>query len=75
MEVVKTVCRRFEEVLMKTLVIAEKPSVAQDIVRAITPTELALFAHAIAGLQAVQGCIEAEVTALRKPAVSALSAF
>jgi DNA topoisomerase-3 len=27
-----------EEVLMKTLVIAEKPSVAQDIVRAITPT-------------------------------------
>ena len=28
----------FEEVLMKTLVIAEKPSVAQDIVRAITPT-------------------------------------
>ena len=31
-------CRRFEEVLMKTLVIAEKPSVAQDIVRAMTPT-------------------------------------
>jgi DNA topoisomerase-3 len=29
---------KFEEVLMKTLVIAEKPSVAQDIVRAITRT-------------------------------------
>ena len=40
-----------------------------------TPTELALFAHATAGLQAVQGCIEAEVAVLRKPAGSALSAF
>jgi hypothetical protein len=36
------VCVRAREklwiVIMKTLVIAEKPSVAQDIVRALTPT-------------------------------------